>query len=247
MVMDVSRTLRLQILAPRPKASSVVPSGEQVGLVHPHVLERPRRALNVAVATVGLLVSAPLFALIAVAIRLTSPGPVFFTQVRIGLCRRTSMGGNFRRVHDHGGKPFVMYKFRTMRQARPGEDAQVWASENDPRITTVGRFLRRTRLDELPQLINVLRGEMNVVGPRPEQPEIFQSLRSEVQDYAWRQRVRPGITGRAQVSLGYDSSVEDVRRKVQEDLTYIERQSVLEDVRIMAMTVPVMLLRKGSR
>lgn len=213
---------------------------------HPHEMERGRRALNVAVAAIGLLVTAPIMALVAIAIKLSSPGPVFYKQVRVGLCRRTSMGGNFRRQQDVGGKPFTIYKFRTMRQAA-GEDAQTWAAQNDPRITAVGRFLRRTRLDELPQLINVLRGEMNVVGPRPEQPSIFQNLRTEVQDYQYRQRVRPGITGRAQVSLAYDSCVEDVRKKVEADLEYIRSQSVTEDFKIMVMTVPVMLFRKGSR
>ncbi len=214
---------------------------------HPHQMERGRRALNVAVAALGLVLTAPIMAAVAIAIKLTSPGPVFYKQVRVGLCRRTSMGGNFRRHQDVGGKPFTIYKFRTMRPAKAGEDIQTWAAENDPRITTVGRFLRRTRLDELPQLINVLRGEMNVVGPRPEQPSIFQSLRTEVQDYQYRQQVRPGITGRAQVSLAYDTSVEDVRRKVQADLEYIRTQSVTEDFKIMVMTVPVMLFKKGSR
>lgn len=214
---------------------------------HPHEMERGRRALNVLVAAIGLIVTAPLMAAVAVAIKLSSPGPVFYKQVRVGLCRRTSMGGNFRRHEDVGGKPFTIYKFRTMRPAKPGDESQIWASENDPRITTVGRFLRRTRLDELPQLLNVLRGEMNVVGPRPEQPSIFQNLRTEVRDYHYRQQVRPGITGRAQVSLAYDTSVEDVRKKVEADLEYIRSQSVTEDFKIMVMTVPVMLFRKGSR
>lgn len=214
---------------------------------HPHDRERGRRALNVAVAAVGLVLTAPLMAVIAAAIKLSSPGPVFYKQVRVGLCRRTNQGGNFRRQHDIGGKPFTIYKFRTMRPAKPGEESQVWCGENDPRITTIGRILRRTRLDELPQLINVLRGEMNVVGPRPEQPAIFQSLRGEVQNYPLRQQVRPGITGYAQITLKYDTCVDDVRKKVEADLTYIERQSVTEDFKIMALTVPVMLFRKGSR
>ncbi|HRN51906.1 MAG TPA: sugar transferase, partial [Gemmatimonadaceae bacterium] len=142
---------------------------------------------------------------------------------------------------------FTIYKFRTMRAARPGEEVQVWASENDPRITRLGTFLRKTRLDELPQLWNVLRGDMNVVGPRPEQPAIFQTLRTDVQQYAARQRVRPGITGLAQITLRYDTCVDDVRKKVEADLTYIERQSLVQDLKIMALTAPVMLFRKGSR
>lgn len=214
---------------------------------HPHRREGARRALNVAVAALGLALAAPIMLVIAVLIKLTSRGPVFYRQLRVGLDIRSTTGGNFRRKSDIGGKPFTIYKFRTMRAARPGEEIQVWASENDPRITTVGAMLRRTRLDELPQLINVLRGEMNIVGPRPEQPEIFQTLRNEVARYAVRQQVRPGITGRAQITLQYDSCIEDVRRKVEADLEYIRTQSVVEDLRIMALTAPVMLFRKGAR
>ena len=214
---------------------------------HPHRQEGARRALNVAVALIGLVVTAPLMAAIAVLVKLTSSGPVFYRQQRVGLDIRAAAGGNFRRKVDLGGKPFTILKFRTMRAAKPAEEIQVWASENDPRITRVGAFLRRTRLDELPQLFNVLRGDMNIVGPRPEQPEIFQNLRNEVASYSIRQQVRPGITGRAQITLQYDSCIEDVRRKVEADLEYIRTQSLVEDLRIMALTAPVMLFRKGSR
>jgi lipopolysaccharide/colanic/teichoic acid biosynthesis glycosyltransferase len=230
-----------------PKIERATPSRVVVSEEHPHHQERARRALNVVVAAIGLVFAAPISAVVAQAIKVSSPGPIFYKQTRVGLCRRTSLGGNHRRREDVGGKPFTIYKFRTMRPSRPGEDVQVWASENDPRITAIGHFLRRTRLDELPQLINVLRGEMNVVGPRPEQPAIFQNLRTEVQGYRYRQQVRPGITGRAQVTLAYDANVEDVRRKVEADLEYIRHQSVREDCKIMVMTVPVMLVRKGSR
>ncbi len=214
---------------------------------HPHQLEGTRRALNVAVAGVGLIIAAPVMAAIVLAIKLTSRGPVLYRQQRVGLCVRSSNGGNHRRKVDLGGRPFTIYKFRTMRVAKPGEQAQVWATQNDPRITAVGRFLRRTRLDELPQLFNVLRGDMNMVGPRPEQPEIFQNLRNELPAYALRQRVRPGITGKAQISLAYDSCIDDVRKKVEADLEYIKAQSLVEDLKIMAKTPAVMLFRKGSR
>jgi len=214
---------------------------------HPHDREGARRVLNVLVAAVGLVLAAPVMAAIAIAIKLTSRGPVFYRQLRVGLDKRSSVGGNHRRRVDLGGKPFMLYKFRTMRPTRPGEAAQVWCGENDPRITSIGRFLRRTRLDELPQLVNVLQGHMNIVGPRPEQPDIFQNLRSEVASYQRRQQVRPGITGHAQINLAYDSCVDDVRKKVAHDLEYIERQSFLEDLRIMALTAPVMVFRKGSR
>jgi len=123
---------------------------------------------------------------------------------------------------------------------------QVWATRNDPRVTPLGRVLRQYRLDELPQLFNVLRGEMNVVGPRPEQPAIFARLREQIPHYQERQRVRPGITGWAQVNQRYDTSIADVQRKVALDLEYVARESVLEDVRILARTVPVVLLRRGA-
>jgi lipopolysaccharide/colanic/teichoic acid biosynthesis glycosyltransferase len=123
----------------------------------------------------------------------------------------------------------------------------VWASDNDPRITLVGRFLRAYRLDELPQLFNVFKGDMNVVGPRPEQPEIFQQLRDRVDGYADRQRVLPGITGWAQVNHHYDQCVDDVKRKLEYDLDYISRRSPLEDLRIMTRTPVVMVLKQGSR
>jgi lipopolysaccharide/colanic/teichoic acid biosynthesis glycosyltransferase len=171
---------------------------------------------------------------------------VFFKQTRIGLDLRDSHGGNHRRRVDLGGKPFTLYKFRTMRVEQPGEVLQIWAAKGDPRVTPIGRFLRVTRLDELPQLWNVLRGHRNVVGPRPEQPQIFQNLRHEVTSYALRQRVRPGITGNAQIKLHYDTCIDDVRKKVAADLEYIERQSVLEDLRIMLLTAPAVLWKKGG-
>ncbi|MEJ2239157.1 MAG: sugar transferase [Gemmatimonadales bacterium] len=151
-----------------------------------------------------------------------------------------------RRWRNQGGMPFTIYKFRTMKASACRAEAQVWASPDDPRITRVGRVLRKYRLDELPQLINVLRGDMNLVGPRPEQPEIFAQLNDRIQGYGYRQRVLPGITGWAQVNHHYDMSEEDVRRKVALDLQYLDRRSAAEDRRIMAKTVPVMMLRKGA-
>jgi len=123
---------------------------------------------------------------------------------------------------------------------------QIWASKDDPRITAVGHVLRKYRLDELPQLLNVLKGDMNIVGPRPEQPRIFQELREQVSGYQERQRVLPGITGWAQVNHSYDQSIEDVRKKVEYDLEYIEGRSFFNDLTIMARTVPVMIGKKGS-
>jgi lipopolysaccharide/colanic/teichoic acid biosynthesis glycosyltransferase len=213
---------------------------------HPHDLEGARRFLNVAIAALGLIITAPLMALIALAVKLTSPGPVFYRQTRVGLCH-SSTGSNDRRCAESGGQLFTIYKFRTMRAVAPTAESQVWCGANDPRITAVGHFLRRSRLDELPQLLNVLMGDMNVVGPRPEQPAIFASLREEVPGYALRQRVRPGITGLAQITLAYDTCVDDVRKKVAADLEYIANQSLLTDLGIMLRTVPVMVMRIGSR
>src|SRR5207253_66735 len=150
--------------------------------------------------------------------RSTAPGAVLFTQRRIGVDRRAigNAGGNFRRHADSGGRTFTMYKFRTMR-VNGAAAHEVWAQREDPRVTAVGRVLRKLRLDELPQFWNVLVGDMNVVGPRPEQPGIFASLREQIEEYPRRQRVLPGITGWAQINRAYDSSVDDVREKLTYD------------------------------
>jgi lipopolysaccharide/colanic/teichoic acid biosynthesis glycosyltransferase len=150
-----------------------------------------------------------------------------------------------RRAVDVGGRAFTMYKFRTMTVNAEATGA-VWAAKNDARITPIGGLLRGTRLDEIPQLVNVLKGDMNVVGPRPERPSIFHQLRKEIDRYQMRQRAKPGITGWAQINQNYDTSIDDVRRKVEYDLAYIERRSVVEDMRIMAKTLPVMIFRKGA-
>jgi lipopolysaccharide/colanic/teichoic acid biosynthesis glycosyltransferase len=203
--------------------------------------------LNVVVAAVGAVLAAPLMVGIAALIKLTTEGPVLYVQTRVGVDRRSvpPRSTNARRRLDHGGKPFTIYKFRTMR-VNGGADAQVWAQPNDPRVTPIGRVLRKYRLDELPQLFNVLRGDMNVVGPRPEQPQIFTNLRKEIEGYAARQRVRPGITGWAQINHHYDTSLDSVRTKIAYDLEYVERQSTLEDMRIMLRTVPVVIFKRGA-
>ncbi|HEY2849899.1 MAG TPA: sugar transferase, partial [Gemmatimonadaceae bacterium] len=182
---------------------------------------------------------------IAALVKATSRGPVFYSQMRVGIdrrARRWRRDDSSTRDRNLGGAPFRIYKFRTMRVEQ--SSAQVWARRGDSRITPIGAVLRKYRLDELPQLFNVLRGDMNVVGPRPEQPEIFGRLRDQIASYPWRQRVLPGITGWAQVNLRYDETIDDVRRKVAYDLAYIRRASALQDLRIMLRTLPVML---GSR
>ena len=219
----------------------------------PTVVPRTRsevanRTLNVVLATVALVVLAPVMLLIAVVIKLTSPGPVLYSQARVGMDRRQrrALALYDRRSQDIGGTEFVIYKFRSMQVDAERHSGAVWASPNDPRVTPVGRVLRSARLDELPQLFNVLKGDMNIVGPRPERPSIFARLREDISEYPLRQRAKPGITGLAQISNSYDMSVDDVRRKVRYDLEYLRRQSLVEDVRIMAMTVPVMLFKRGG-
>jgi lipopolysaccharide/colanic/teichoic acid biosynthesis glycosyltransferase len=209
---------------------------------------RLNRALNFSLALVGLVALLPVLLVIALIVRLTSRGPVLYTQVRVGLDRRTPLdaSGNHRRERDIGGEPFTIYKFRTMRVDAEQASGAVWAQQRDPRVTAVGGLLRQYRLDELPQLLNVLKGEMNIVGPRPERPTIFAELREHIAEYPLRQRAKPGITGLAQINHHYDRSLEDVRTKVHYDLEYIRRQSVTEDLRIMLKTLPVILLRRGG-
>ena len=177
-----------------------------------------------------LIASSPVLVGIAVAIRLTSPGPAIFRQQRSG----------------RAGVLFTIYKFRTMRADAERTSGAVWATRNDPRVTRLGRILRRTRLDELPQLVNVIMGDMNIVGPRPERPSIFVRLREDLPDYRFRQRTRPGITGWAQINHTYDTSIDDVRAKIRYDLEYLERQSLAEDLMIMAKTLPVMIFRRSG-
>ena len=211
-------------------------------------VEAVRRALNVVIALVALVVLAPVMLAVALAVKLTSPGPVFYTQVRVGQDRRGRRPGaaDDRRKVDHGGRLFTIYKFRSMRADAEANGEAVWARQDDDRVTPVGRVLRRTRLDELPQLFNVLKGDMNIVGPRPERPSIFAQLRADIAEYPLRQLARPGITGWAQINHTYDTCVDDVRTKVRYDLEYLQRQGIWTDVMIMAKTVPVMMFKKGG-
>jgi lipopolysaccharide/colanic/teichoic acid biosynthesis glycosyltransferase len=211
--------------------------------------ERVARAFNVVIATLMLLVALPVMLLAAIVIRLSSNGPILYMQERVGLDRRwaRTRALNERRRENLGGVPFTIYKFRSMRVDAERNGEAVWARKDDDRVTPVGRFIRKTRIDELPQLFNVMRGEMNIVGPRPERPSIFVRLREQIDEYPVRQRVKPGITGLAQVSNPYDETIDDVRRKVRFDIEYMRRQSIWEDLRIMLLTVPVMLFRIGSR
>jgi lipopolysaccharide/colanic/teichoic acid biosynthesis glycosyltransferase len=208
--------------------------------------EQSRRVLNIFVALVGIVLTAPLMLLIALLVKATSPGPALYRQLRVGIDRRRRRGADERHVRqaDIGGRLFVIYKFRTMYTEARTE--QRWATAGDARVTPLGRIFRRFRVDELPQLFNVLRGDMNVVGPRPEQPDIFFTLRDQIDTYAWRQEVHPGITGWAQINLPYDRDIADARRKLELDLDYIRRKSPVHDLAIMMRTLPVMLGRRGA-
>ncbi len=206
----------------------------------------------------GLILLMPLFLIVAILIKLDSPGPVFYTQVRTGINRRKSSRRenscyNFadrrkrdRRRIDNFGKPFKVYKFRTMVDKAEKKCGPTWAIANDPRITRVGAFMRKTRLDELPQLINVLKGDMSLIGPRPERPVFIKELVTQVDGYENRLLVKPGITGLAQVENGYDTSVDSVKNKVAYDLQYIRKWSLWEDIKILFKTVIVVITGKGA-
>jgi lipopolysaccharide/colanic/teichoic acid biosynthesis glycosyltransferase len=206
----------------------------------PDSVVRGKRALDIAVALIGLVLTAPLWPLIALAIRLDSRGPVIFRQLRVG------------RMQPDRTELFEMLKFRSMRADAERASGAVWATRRDPRITRVGLFLRKTRLDELPQLINVLRGDMSVVGPRPERPGLYGKLNRAVPYFADRTAgLRPGVTGFAQVRQGYDTSIDDVRRKLGFDAAYAMQLTSLQswiatDLGTMVRTVTVMLTGRGQ-
>jgi lipopolysaccharide/colanic/teichoic acid biosynthesis glycosyltransferase len=230
----------------REPASTKAPTREHAAARHHS--ETLDRVMNVVIAVVGLILAAPIMLVFAVLVKLTSPGPIFYSQARVGLNRRGNHGkhGSYdRRTRDLGGRPFMILKFRTMQKGSE-KNGPVWAAQRDARVTTVGRVMRKYRIDELPQLVNVIRGEMNIVGPRPERPSIFSRLCDDISEYPLRQRARPGITGLAQVSQAYDTSLDDVRSKVRFDLEYIERKGLAQDLMIMARTVPVMIFRRGG-
>jgi lipopolysaccharide/colanic/teichoic acid biosynthesis glycosyltransferase len=189
------------------------------------------KRLSDIVLSLGLIVfTTPLLIVVAAAIRVDSPGPIFYRQIRLSESRQ----------------PFVLTKFRTMR-VDAERDGAVWAVPNDERITRVGRILRLTRIDEIPQVLAILHGRMSFIGPRPERPEFFDMLAAEIPHYAERLRVKPGLTGWAQVNAPYAASVEDAREKLCYDLYYIRNYSLLLDLRIVLKTVRVTLFGIGSR
>lgn len=199
-----------------------------------------KRTFDVTVASLLLLLLSPVFPLIALAIKLGSRGPVFYTQLRVG------------RYNKEQAELFHIVKFRTMYQDCESRSGACWATENDPRITPVGRFMRKTRLDELPQLFNVLKGEMSLIGPRPERPCFYPKLENAIPFFAERTYgILPGITGLAQVSQGYDTCIDDVRRKVGFDHGYALALSSFKtwlamDLLILVKTVAVVIMGRGQ-
>jgi sugar transferase (PEP-CTERM system associated) len=190
-----------------------------------------KRFLDVTLSLTGLILLSPLFIILPVLIRLDSKGEIFLRQERVG----------------ENSKKFTLIKFRSMRADAEAGVGPVWAQKNDSRVTRVGKFIRKTRIDEIPQLINVLKGEMSFVGPRPERPGFVDQLTREIPYYLLRSAVKPGVTGWAQVKYEYGASIEDTRQKLQYDLYYIKNLSIFLDLAIIFSTIKVVLLARGSR
>ncbi|QDV18192.1 UDP-N-acetylgalactosamine-undecaprenyl-phosphate N-acetylgalactosaminephosphotransferase [Gimesia panareensis] len=226
-----------------------------------------KRLMDIFVSATMLIVLSPLLLLVLVLVKLSSPGPAIFKQTRVGLNYRKKnrndrrqeqidlskldlkadrrVSGHDRRDERGYGMPFTLYKFRTMRMDAEKNGAQ-FAVQGDPRVTKLGRFMRKTRLDELPQLWNVLKGEMSLVGPRPERPEFIEGLNKEIPGYIDRLGLKPGLTGVAQIVNGYDNNVESFRRKVSLDLMYLQNCCIWNDIKILFKTIRVILTGSGA-
>jgi exopolysaccharide biosynthesis polyprenyl glycosylphosphotransferase len=190
-----------------------------------------KRALDIIVSSFGLALAAPVAVITAIAIKLDSPGPVLYCQERVGA----------------NESPFVLYKFRSMRCDAETVTGPQWAMKDDPRVTRVGRIIRKLRIDEMPQLINVLKGEMSLVGPRPERPFFVSQLKEQIPYYELRFTVKPGITGWAQISYGYGDDETDAVEKLQYDLYYAKYMSPMFDLQILFETIKVVLLGRGAQ
>ena len=223
-----------------------------------------KRAFDIAAAMFLLIATLPLTVTAAILVKLTSPGSLIYSQTRIGLNlrkkqkhdRRTEskelasdsdrrQPGRDRRESSNFGCPFTIYKFRTMRSDAEQNGAR-FAMEGDPRITPIGRLLRRTRIDELPQLWNILRGDMSLIGPRPERPEFMEELQDQIPNFIDRLGLKPGLTGIAQVVNGYDNELEGFRRKVSYDLLYLQNCCVWNDIKILFRTIRVVINGEGA-
>ncbi len=190
-----------------------------------------KRSFDLVASTAGFIVLSPMLLLTAILVKLTSKGPIIYSQVRVG----------------KDGESFQIYKFRTMKIDAEKETGPVWAAENDNRLTPVGGFLRKAHLDELPQLFNVLRGEMSVIGPRPERPVFVDKFKETMPNYEQRLMVKPGITGLAQVWHRYDETIADVRKKLRYDLLYIKKMCFWADINIILRTFRVVVTGEGAR
>lgn len=216
-----------------------------------------KRVIDIVGVSVGIVLTTPFFVVVPILIKLDSPGPVFYRQERVGKNRRRSDRRCFNiqlhkemRISDRRkklgfGKPFMVVKFRTMQQDAEKNSGPVWAKKKDPRITRIGAFLRATRIDEIPQLFNVLKGDMSLVGPRPEREFFIKKLKNSIDNYEKRLLVKPGLTGLAQVEHKYDESEDDVRLKVKYDIDYIHNLKILVDFKIIIKTIFVVLTVKG--
>lgn len=200
------------------------------GLISP-LRTAAKRVFDLAMSSLLLLCAAPLLLLLAIAIKLDSEGPVFYWQERVG----------------RGGRPYRIHKLRTMRKDAEKLSGPVWASQKDPRVTRLGGFLRKTRLDEIPQVFAVFRGDMSFVGPRPERPFFVQQLKTQIPFYGLREAVKPGITGWAQIRYPYGATVEDSQNKLEYDLYYVQHQSLFLDLAICFHTVKTVLFGRGAR
>jgi lipopolysaccharide/colanic/teichoic acid biosynthesis glycosyltransferase len=217
-----------------------------------------KRLIDIAMSVIALILLAPVLLFAAIAVKLSSPGPIVYCQERVGINRRlrdrrlSSRRGprddrrdRDRRILVHHGRPFMMYKFRSMVvDAEHGNP--VWAKKNDSRITRVGAIMRRTRIDELPQFINVIKGDMSIVGPRPERAYFITQIEKDLPEFQRRLRTKPGITGLAQVEVGYTNTIEGMQEKLDFDLRYIRNLKPLQDLRILAKTVSVVVTGKGA-
>lgn len=219
--------------APEPSTLFLILSGAAGILVRfvRRSFDKFKRVLDIILSIIGIVFASPVLFIAAILVRLESRGPVIYKQNRVG----------------KGGSVFKIFKLRTMYYGAESSTGAVWAKKDDPRITSIGRLLRKTHVDEIPQLLNVLNGEMSIVGPRPERPELVRDLKELVLDYEKRLLVKPGITGLAQVRHKYDETIEDVKKKIKYDLLYIKKMCLLGDLRILANTFIVVFSGKDAR
>jgi len=245
---------RIPLTTPRENVQCLSPSHRLI-----------KRAFDITCALILLVLTSPVLVAAAVLVKITSPGPIIYSQTRVGLNlrkkkksdrREQTQGlaadasdrrkpGRDRREMSNFGRLFTIYKFRTMRTDAERNGAQ-FAKQGDARITSVGRFLRRTRIDELPQLWNILKGDMSLIGPRPERPEFMMKLQEQIPNFIDRLGLQPGLTGIAQVVNGYDNELEGFRRKVSYDLLYLQNCSVWNDFKILLRTVRVVITGEGA-